>query len=80
MERIFCRLIFRPSYKDLLFLEEVCKIKVRIEVYDLVGRTIKHIESSDGQAIEFGEELPSGEYLTLVKQGENMKAVNLVKK
>ncbi|HSN47452.1 MAG TPA: T9SS type A sorting domain-containing protein, partial [Flavobacterium sp.] len=53
--------------------------KVEVLVYDMLARLIKRIEKSDGQPILFGEELPTGEYLTIVKQGENMKAVNLIK-
>jgi hypothetical protein len=53
--------------------------KVEVLVYDMMARLIKRIEKTDGQPILFGEELPTGEYLTIVKQGENMKAVNLLK-
>ena len=53
--------------------------KVEVLVYDMLARLVKRIEKSDGQPILFGEELPTGEYLTIVKQGENMKAVNLIK-
>jgi len=54
--------------------------KVEVLVYDMQARMVKRIENTDGQPILFGEELPRGEYLTVVKQGENMKAVNLIKK
>ena len=53
--------------------------KVEVLVYDMLARLVKRIEKFDGQPILFGEELPTGEYLTIVKQGENMKAVNLIK-
>ena len=53
--------------------------KVEVLVYDMLARLIKRIEKTDGQPIQFGEELPRGEYLTIVKQGENMKAVNVIK-
>ncbi len=54
--------------------------KVEVLVYDMMARLVKRIEKTDGELILFGEELARGEYLTLVKQGENMKAVNLIKK
>jgi hypothetical protein len=54
--------------------------KVEVIVYDMLARQIKRIEKSDGQSIQFGEELPSGEYLVLIKQGENQKVINLIKK
>ena len=53
--------------------------KVEVLVYDMLARIVKRIEKKDGEPIQFGEELPSGEYLTIVKQGENMKAVNVIK-
>jgi hypothetical protein len=54
--------------------------KVEVIVYDMLARQIKRIEKNNGQSIQFGEELPSGEYLVLIKQGENQKAINLIKK
>ncbi|NDP26352.1 MAG: HYR domain-containing protein, partial [Flavobacterium sp.] len=56
--------------------------KVEVIIYDMMARMIKRIEKSDTQTIPilFGEELPAGEYLTIVKQGKNMKSVNVVKK
>jgi hypothetical protein len=53
--------------------------KVEVLVYDMLARLVKRIEKYDAQSILFGEELPRGEYLTVVKQGENMKVVNLIK-
>ncbi|SEA98075.1 Por secretion system C-terminal sorting domain-containing protein, partial [Flavobacterium gillisiae] len=54
--------------------------KVEVIVYDMLARQLKRIEKNNGQGIQFGEELPSGEYLVLIKQGENQKAINLIKK
>jgi len=48
-------------------------------LYDVLGRTVKHIESSDGQPIQFGEDLPTGAYFTIVSQGVNQKTVRLIK-
>ncbi len=69
-----------PSSSQFTLLVEGDKNeKVEVLVYDMLARLVKRIEKTDGQPILFGEELPSGEYLTIVKQGENMKAVNLIK-
>ena len=53
--------------------------KVDIIVYDVLGRTIKHIESSDGQFIRFGDDLPTGAYFARISQGINQKTVRLIK-
>ena len=53
--------------------------KVDIMVYDVLGRTIKHIESSDGQFIRFGDDLPTGAYFARISQGINQKTVRLIK-
>jgi hypothetical protein len=53
--------------------------KVDVMVYDVLGRTIKHIESSDGQFIRFGDELPTGVYIGVISQGMNQKTVRLIK-
>jgi hypothetical protein len=53
--------------------------KVDVMVYDVLGRTIKHIESSDGQFIRFGDELPTGVYIAVISQGMNQKTVRLIK-
>ena len=53
--------------------------KVDIMVYDVLGKTIKHIESSDGQFIRFGEELPTGVYIAVINQGMNQKTIRLIK-
>ena len=69
-----------PSRSQFTLLVEGNKNeKVEVIVYDMMARMIKRIEKTDGEPILFGEELPSGEYLTIVKQGENMKAVNVIK-
>lgn len=70
-----------PTNKQFtLFLEGASKEKVQVEVFDMIGRLLKHIESNDGQAIEFGEELPTGAYFTVVCQGTYPKTVRLIKK
>jgi hypothetical protein len=54
--------------------------KVEVLVYDMLARRVKRIEKNGGLPIVFGEEFTSGEYLVLVRQGANAKALNLIKK
>ncbi|MDR6843819.1 HYR domain-containing protein [Flavobacterium granuli] len=68
------------NYQFTLEVEGGSVEKVEVEVYDMVGRHIKHIESDFNQPIVFGEELPAGTYLTIVNQGSNRKALKLIKK
>jgi hypothetical protein len=67
------------KYQFTLEVQGGSKEKVDVIVYDALGRTVKHIESNDGQPIQFGEELPTGAYFTIVSQGANQKTVRLIK-
>jgi len=67
------------KYQFTLVVEGGSKEEVNVMVYDVLGRAVKHVESNDGQAIQFGEELPRGAYLTIVSQGVNQKTVRLIK-
>jgi hypothetical protein len=53
--------------------------KVEVLVYDMLARMVKRIEKTNGQNIQFGEELPSGEYLIIVRQDNNQKVINIIK-
>ena len=53
---------------------------VLIEVFDMLGRMVKHIEAEEGEPILFGKELPVGDYITNVSQGNSQKIVRLIKK
>jgi hypothetical protein len=53
--------------------------KVEVLVYDMLARMVKRIEQTNGQNIQFGEELPSGEYLIIVRQDNNQKVINIIK-
>jgi hypothetical protein len=53
---------------------------VEVVVYDMLARVVKRIAKPNAKDIQFGEELPRGEYLLLVRQGENQKAINVIKK
>ena len=68
------------NYQFTLEVEGGSVEKIEVEVYDMGGRHIKHIESDFNQSIVFGEELPAGTYLTIVNQGSNRKALKLIKK
>ncbi|TWI48062.1 putative secreted protein (Por secretion system target), partial [Flavobacterium glaciei] len=60
-------------------LKGVSTEKVDIKVYDVLGRTIKHVESINGQPVRFGDDLPSGTYIAIITQGTNQKTVRLIK-
>jgi len=82
VEPILFNVIAYPNpakYQFTLVVEGGSSEKVEVMVYDLLGRTVKHIEQSDGQPILFGEELPVGAYFTKVSQGTYQKTVRLIK-
>jgi hypothetical protein len=54
--------------------------QVEVVVYDMLAREVKRITKPNAKEIQFGEELPSGEYLLLIRQGSNQKAINVIKK
>ncbi|UQD56477.1 MBG domain-containing protein [Flavobacterium sp. K5-23] len=69
-----------PSFNQFtLAIEGGSGEKVEVQVYDLLGRLVKHIEKSNDQAIQFGEDLQSGTYITIISQGTNRKTVRLIK-
>jgi hypothetical protein len=53
--------------------------KVTVKVYDVLGRLINNIQSTDGQNITFGSDLPRGTYITVISQGAESKTVKLIK-
>ncbi|SHG87820.1 Por secretion system C-terminal sorting domain-containing protein, partial [Flavobacterium fluvii] len=67
------------KYQFTLVVEGGSKEKIEVVLYDVLGRTVKKIESTDGQPIVFGEELPAGSYFTIVNQGANKKTIRLIK-
>ncbi|KIA83958.1 HYR domain-containing protein [Flavobacterium sp. AED] len=67
------------DHQFTLVVEGDSNENVEVIVYDMLARMVKRIEKSNGQSILFGEDLPSGEYLVLIKQGINQKVVNLIK-
>ncbi|WP_281225854.1 T9SS type A sorting domain-containing protein [Flavobacterium aquiphilum] len=68
------------NYQFSLAVTSGSNEKVEVLVYNMSARLIKRIEKSNEKTILFGEDLPAGEYLVLVRQGENQKAVNVIKK
>ena len=69
-----------PSdYQFTLVLKGGSTEKVQVEVYDMGGRLVKHIEKQGGQLIVFGDDLPTGNYLTKVSQGTYQKTIKLIK-
>ncbi|MBW4360992.1 HYR-like domain-containing protein, partial [Flavobacterium taihuense] len=63
-----------------LVLEGGSSEKIEVLVYDMLARKVKSIEKNKNQAIIFGEEFPVGEYIVLIRQGDNAKTLNLIKK
>jgi len=53
--------------------------KITVTIYDVLGRTVKHIENNDSQLIRFAEDLKAGSYMAIVRQGVNTTTVKLVK-
>ena len=69
-----------PSKNNFtIVVEDSHDKKIQIDVYDILSRKVSHIESSDGEPIVFGENLPSGVYLVLVSQDDNQKTIKLIK-
>ena len=78
---IFDAIVYpNPSdYQFTLILKGGSGETVQVEMFDMLGRLVQHIESSDGQSIIFGKELPVGAYFTTISQGSNKKTVRLLK-
>lgn len=70
-----------PSqHQFALYLEDANNEKVRIIVYDGLGRQVKMFEKDNGNIpIHFGMDLKSGVYIVEVRQGDNRKTIKLVK-
>jgi hypothetical protein len=63
-----------------LYLEGANDEKVRIVIYDAVGRQIKTFEKEGGNIpIHFGKDLKAGVYIAEVRQGDNRKTIRLIK-
>jgi len=56
--------------------------KVEMKVYDIIGREIESriITASNLNTVEIGETYTSGVYNVIVKQGENLKTIRVVKR
>jgi hypothetical protein len=68
------------NYQFIIEVEGGSTEKVEVDVFDMQGRSIKHIESIDNQTIRFGEDLPAATYIAIVNQGTNQKSIKLIKK
>jgi hypothetical protein len=71
-----------PNPSDNYFtlnVETGSREKITVTIYDVLGRTVKRIENNDSQLIRFGEDLKTGSYMAIVKQGVNTATVKLIK-
>jgi hypothetical protein len=69
-----------PSKNDFtIVVEGNLNKKIQVEVYDILSRKVNYIESSDGEPIQFGDNLPSGAYFVIVTQENNQKTIKLIK-
>ncbi|NGY38052.1 T9SS type A sorting domain-containing protein, partial [Flavobacterium sp. XN-5] len=63
-----------------LKVEGGSKEKFEVQVFDLLGRSVKRMEKTNGETIQFGEDLPAGSYITVINQGIETKTIRLIKK
>ncbi len=66
----------------MLNLQTLSQSNVNLKVYDMVGRLIEQLEvdASTINATALGFQYPSGVYNIIVKQGENMKTLRVIKR
>ncbi|MFV5696365.1 T9SS type A sorting domain-containing protein [Flavobacterium sp. LB3P122] len=67
------------NYQFTLIVKGGSNEKVEVLIYDSLGKMVKHIDTSNGQQIKFGDELPSGAYIAIISQGINQKTIKLIK-
>jgi len=53
---------------------------VEITIYDTLGRMIQTLQSPVSNEVVFGENLPAGAYIALVKVGTEQKSIHIIKK
>jgi hypothetical protein len=67
------------NHEFTLVVEGSSNERIEVMIYDIFGRMVNHIENSDGQPILFGEKLPVGYYIAVVRQGTNQQTLRLIK-
>jgi hypothetical protein len=50
-----------------------------VQVYDMTGRLIEQ-RQEESNSVEVGNNYPSGVYIVIVSQGEEMKTLRVIKK
>ncbi len=71
-----------PNPSDNYFtlnVETASREKITVTIYDVLGRLVQQLENNDSQLIRFGEDLRSGSYMAIVRQGASTTTVKLVK-
>jgi len=79
---VIFRVKVMPNPSDNYFILNVetgSSEKITVTIYDVLGRTVKHIENNNSQLIRFGEDLKTGSYMAIVRQGLNTTTVKLIK-
>lgn len=67
------------NYQFTLIVKGGSDEKVEVLIYDSLGKMVKHIDTSNGQQIKFGDELSAGVYIAIISQGINQKIIRLIK-
>ncbi|MGH2553959.1 MAG: T9SS type A sorting domain-containing protein [Chitinophagaceae bacterium] len=74
------RIVPNPSDNHFTLLVEGSDYeKISVMVYDVLGRVVKQFEKTDGRLLQFGEELMRGNYLAVVRQGNKIRTIKLIK-
>ena len=70
------------SEKLTLNLTTSSEDKVKVMVYDMVGKLVdqREVSPSDASTLEIGDQFPSGVYNLIVTQGDNTKVIRVIKR
>ncbi|MEI7508706.1 MAG: T9SS type A sorting domain-containing protein, partial [Flavobacterium sp.] len=70
------------SEKLTLNLTTSSEDKVKVMVYDMVGKLVdqREVSPTDASTLEIGDQFPSGVYNLIVTQGDNTKVIRVIKR
>ena len=78
----FISLVAYPNPSSQFFIVDIKgddNAKTELFVYDVLGRIVKQISIKSNEEIRFGDELPSGSYLAIIRRGDQQKTIKLLK-